>query len=243
MKILLVTACSLDTIKILSQKIRNFATVHTLYSSYYDAPISDFSFSLRLDTVDNVPWNDYDGIIVCGGSRITSLVAESASEFKIPLIILHTASQSLWVQSPDEGIIDIPQMLYPASLGIIPLKQIESIQLQLFDQPTLSISGLPITTRYTQYFRTGQCCDLVSVACSEDTSSVTSSDISFPNIHDLVELIQQDQNIHLQRISSLFAEFKWCNKRMMIYRQGRLSLTPCENAEEVFFVYQFFINS
>ncbi|MGL5720964.1 MAG: hypothetical protein ACRCY4_00980 [Brevinema sp.] len=243
MKILLVAACIPESIDAIFKKISVFADTDTLYSLFYSCLPADFPLGLRFDTIDLVPWDRYDGIVVCGGSRITSLVTECSYNAGIPVIIIYPPTQSVWVQSPIGGIIDIPQGLYPASIASISSKQLDSIDPLLFDKATHSVMGEEIKLRDKQYFRTGQFCDLVSVACSEDTSSVTASDITIPDTRSLAETIQSGGIAHLQRVSNLFAEFQWNNKRMMIYRQGRLSLSPCEDAEEVFFAYQFFINS
>lgn len=204
-------------------------------------PPADYPFALRYENINLVPWRRFDKIIAFGGIRLCSLAGECARHYGIPAFLVCPQSRITAFQAPDGALITLSnQKLSPAFEDLT--ASLPSIGPEDFNNPSrIAPSGLP--RRQEEFYRTGARCDLVSVACSEDTSSVSSSEAMALDIRALAERIHQSGEASLQRVSNLFAEFRWREKRLMIYRQGRLSLSPCEDAEEVFFAYQFFLNS
>lgn len=230
--------------------IQQFHKVISCYSPCFTQwPAADFMFSIRYDQIDQIPWEFFDFYIDCSGSiHSINICLEQAALHRKPCFAFDALSQQIYFQQPSDSI-------KPDYFKRIPLfKQNIEFSSSLFSYlnpdiipHSFAINQQHITKipekRTQNFYSSGIQCDLVATACSEDTSAVAPSEERNLDLLKLSDSINQSGYAKLIRVSKFFSEFHVGNKKMMIYRQGRLTLNPCLDAEEIYFHYLFFIGA
>lgn len=230
--------------------IQQFHKVLTCYSPYFaEWPAADFMFNIRYDRIDQIPWDFFDFYVDCSGSiHSINICLEQATLHRKSCFAFDALSQQIYFQEPSDSI-------KPYDFKRIPLfKQNFEFSSSLFSYlnpdimpHSFAINQQHITKtpekRTQNFYSSGIQCDLVATACSEDTSAVAPSEERNLDLLELSDSINQSGYAELIRVSKFFSEFHVGNKKMMIYRQGRLTLNPCLDAEEIYFHYLFFIGA
>lgn len=230
--------------------IQSFHKVVRCYSPYFTQwPVAEFTFGLRYDRIDQIPWEFFDFYIDCSGSvHSINICLEQATLNKKPCFAFDTLSQQIYFQQPSDSI----KLDYFKRIPLFKQNFKFSNSLFSYLNPDTIAHSFAINQQHTtkipekrtqNFYSSGIQCDLVATACSEDTSAVAPSEERNLDLLELGDSINQSGYAKLVRVSKFFSEFRVGNKKMMIYRQGRLTLNPCLDAEEIYFHYLFFVGA
>ncbi|SFB90994.1 hypothetical protein SAMN02745150_01282 [Brevinema andersonii] len=230
--------------------IQSFHKVVSCYSPYFTQwPAADFTFGLRYDRIDQIPWKFFDFYIDCSGSvHSINICLEQATLNKKPCFAFDALSQQMYFQQASDSIkldyfkrIPLFKQNFEFSNSLFSYLNPDTIP-HSFAINQQHITKIP-EKRTQNFYSSGIQCDLVATACSEDTSAVAPSEERNLDLLELGNSINQSGYAKLVRVSKFFSEFCVGNKKMMIYRQGRLTLNPCLDAEEIYFHYLFFVGA